>query len=121
MEETLAELRRRRLRLGLISNWDERLPRLLEELGLAASFEVVAYSQEVGVEKPHCRIFETVLERLALPAARVLHVGDRRRQDVEGARAVGMRAMLLDRHGGDGDLSSLAELPGVVRVGRWRA
>lgn len=119
VERALAELRRAGLKLGLISNWDERLPRLLAELGLAERLEVVVSSAAVGVEKPHPRIFEAALEGLGLPAPRVLHVGDRRRQDVEGANSVGMRALLLDRRGGDGDLGDLSELPAGIAAGRW--
>ena len=108
--DTLTELRRRGLALGLISNWDERLPGLLDDLGLAEHLDVTVYSQEMGVEKPHPRIFSTALTRFDLPPVRVLHVGDRRRQDVEGARAVGMRALLLDRSGGAGDISELGDV-----------
>ncbi len=106
------------LRLGLISNWDERLPGLLAEIGLARRFEVVVHSQQVGAEKPDRRIFAAALDRLALPAGRVLHVGDRRRQDVEGAQAAGMRALRIDRAGG-GDLGRLTELPARLAEGRW--
>lgn len=115
----LAELRRMGFALGLISNWDERLPRLLDGLGLAPGLDAVVYSQQVGVEKPHRRIFAAALERLDLPPVRVLHVGDRRRHDVEGARAVGMRALFLDRNGAGGDLSDLSELPARVAQARW--
>ena len=119
VEGVLAELRLQGLTLGLISNWDDRLPRLLASLGLSCRFDVVVYSQEVGVEKPHQRIFTAALERLDTPATRVLHVGDRARQDVEGGRAVGMHALLLDRQGTAGDLSDLAELPARISTGRW--
>lgn len=119
VDGTLAELRRRGLAVGLISNWDERLPRLLDGLGLAGRLDAVVYSQQVGAEKPHRRIFATALERLGAPPARVLHVGDRRRHDVEGARAVGMHALLLDRAGGDGDLTDLAGLPARIAAGRF--
>ncbi len=117
--EALDELRRRDLTLGLISNWDERLPRLLDGLGLAARLDVVIYSQEVGAEKPHRRIFTAALEQLALPPNRVLHVGDRQRHDVEGAQAVGMRALRLDRDKGGGDLADLTELQTRIQPGRW--
>ena len=108
--ETLAELRRRGFAVGLISNWDERLPGLLADLGLAEHLDVTVYSQEVGFEKPHPGIFEAALGRLDLPPVRVLHVGDRRRKDVEGARAIGMRALLLDRSGGGGDLPEVSDV-----------
>jgi REG-2-like HAD superfamily hydrolase len=115
VDEVLVELRRRGFSVGLISNWDERLPRLLDGLGLTARFDAVVFSQQVGVEKPHQRIFTAMLERLDLPPVRVLHVGDRPRHDVEGARAVGMRALLLDRSGITGDISNLAEI--IPKIG----
>ncbi len=118
VESVLAELRGGGLRLGLISNWDERLPRLLEGLGLAARLDVAVYSQQVGVEKPHGRIFAAAVERLGLPAARVLHVGDRRRQDVEGAVAAGLHGLWLDR-GGGGGIADLSELPPWIGTARW--
>ena len=108
----LAALSGRGLRLAVVSNWDERLPRLLAALGLAPSFEAVVVSATVGVEKPHPRIFATAAERLAVAPQRILHVGDRRLEDVEGARGAGMRALLLDRAGA-GDLADLTELPGL--------
>jgi putative hydrolase of the HAD superfamily len=107
----LGELRKRGFRLAVISNFDRRLPGLLDEIGLSPLLEAVVCSEEVGVEKPHPAIFESLLEELDLPAGEVLHVGDRRREDVEGARAVGMEALLLDRLGGRGDLGNLTELP----------
>lgn len=106
----LAALGEAGVRLAVISNFDERLPRLLERLDLASPFEVVVWSQSVGVEKPHPRIFETALERLGVAPARALHVGDRAREDVEGALGAGIAALRIDRAGG-GDLAALTDLP----------
>ncbi len=108
--DTLDRLRAGGLKLGVISNWDHRLPRLLDLLGLGPRFEAVVYSQEVGGEKPFPFIFRRALECLGEPAERVLHVGDRPDHDVEGARAVGIRALHLDRYDGEGDLSDLRSL-----------
>ena len=101
------------LETAVISNWDSRLPGLLQELGVADSLEPIVYSAGVGFEKPHPGIFESALASLGLEPEDVLHVGDSRRRDVEGAQAVGMSALCLDRSGG-GDLESLAELPGSI-------
>jgi putative hydrolase of the HAD superfamily len=106
----LAALAGAGLRLAVISNFDERLPRLLESLDLAAPFEVIVWSQAAGVEKPHPRIFEVAIERLGVAPARALHVGDRVREDVEGALGAGMAALRIDRAGG-GDVAALTELP----------
>ena len=106
----LEELRAAGLRLAVISNWDERLARVLAGLGLASYFEAIHASAVVGVEKPHRKIFETALAGLGMPAERVLHVGDSALDDVEGARAVGLHALWLVRDGA-GDLARLTELP----------
>ena len=123
--EALPTLRAAGLRLAVTSNFDARLPRLLADAGLAGFFDAVVYSEEVGVEKPHPAIFEELLERLELPAGDVLHVGDSRRDDVEGARAVGMQALWLTRRAPDrpgrGDLRSLRELDALLRLGVGKA
>jgi len=93
----------RGVRLGVISNWDERLEPLLRGLGLYKWFDAVVVSCQVRSAKPSPLIFRYALEKLGLAAASVLHVGDRMKEDVEGARAAGMRAVLIDR-GLDGAL-----------------
>ncbi len=93
----LAEMGRMGLGIVVVSNFDERLPRIGEELGLGSAVQAWIYSQQVGVEKPHPAIFRVAAEVLGVSPERVLHVGDRQREDVEGALAVGMRAVLLDR------------------------
>jgi putative hydrolase of the HAD superfamily len=105
------------VRLAVVSNWDERLPGLLEELDLAAGFQAIVYSAEVGAEKPHPIIFEHALRLLDAPPSLTLHVGDRRREDLEGAQAIGMQALLLDRHKGQGDLEDLTGLLDLWRLG----
>jgi putative hydrolase of the HAD superfamily len=97
--------------LAVVSNWDDRLPRLLADLGLARRFTAIVVSAEVGVEKPHPRIFAAAAERLGVAPERIVHVGDRRLEDVEGAQAAGLRALWLTRTGGAGDLADLSTLP----------
>jgi FMN phosphatase YigB (HAD superfamily) len=55
-----------------------------------------------------------------VPAELALHVGDSRRDDLEGALAVGMQALLLSPKG-DGDLVRLADLPELLAGSRERA
>lgn len=92
--ETLAQ---RGVRLGVISNWDERLEPLLERLGLRQHFEIVVVSCCAGFTKPSREIFRLTLERLALAPEAVLHVGDSRREDMHGARAASLHARLIRR------------------------
>ncbi len=98
VREVLGELRRRGFRLAVVSNWDSRLPDLLADLGLADYFEHLLVSAIEGVEKPATEIFHRAAHRLGVTSADCLHVGDSPLDDVRGAEAAGMGAVLLDRH-----------------------
>jgi putative hydrolase of the HAD superfamily len=102
VEDTLREARSRGLRVGIISNWDERLRPLLDEIGLALYFDSMTISCEIGVEKPDPRIFQAALHAAGVPVKQTVHVGDSDTADVRGAEAVGMTAVLLNRGEGEG-------------------
>lgn len=114
----LAALREQGLKLGVVSNWDHRLPKVLEELGLAPLLDAIVYSAAVGAEKPDRRIFLYALGELGVEPGEALHVGDGRLEDVEGAVAAGMLALHLTRNTGGGDLRDLASLPELVTAER---
>jgi putative hydrolase of the HAD superfamily len=116
--EALARLARTGVRLGVVSNWDHRLPGLLADLGIGRFFGAISYSARAGAEKPDRRIFLQALEELGVEPAAALHVGDGRLEDVEGAVAVGMMALHLTRNTGGGDLRDLTALPGLVEAER---
>jgi putative hydrolase of the HAD superfamily len=106
----LTALRGRGLRLVAVSNWDCSLGTVLERCGLAELLDGAISSAEAGAPKPDPAIFVSALELVGCEPAEALHVGDTREEDVVGARAAGIRALLLDRDGGDGDISSLAQI-----------
>jgi putative hydrolase of the HAD superfamily len=92
-----------RYRLGIVSNSDGTVRRLLAQLGLcqvgsgpATPVEVIVDSAEVGVEKPDPRIFAAALEPLDLQPGEVGYVGDTRAFDMAGARAAGLVPLHLD-------------------------
>jgi putative hydrolase of the HAD superfamily len=107
---TLAELRRYGLRLGLVSNTGRDLD------------DVALSSRVHGKTKPHPTIFRAVLQRLGVRPERAVMVGDSPEDDVEGARALGMRAFLLDREDRfpdiDGRLPNLLALPAALGLPR---
>jgi putative hydrolase of the HAD superfamily len=118
-QPTLERLRRTDLTLGLISNFEEWLERLLEALDVARFFDVTVISGIEGVEKPDPAIFRLALERAGVTAERSLYVGDNPTFDVEAARAVGMIPVLIDRRGRYADtgalrITSLEDLPTAV-------
>jgi len=93
--------------LGIVSNFDSRVLRILEGLDLAPWFASVTLSSQVGVTKPDPAIFARALARHWADGAPAFHVGDSPVEDGEGARAAGLRAVLIDRAGrhADGGLS----------------
>jgi putative hydrolase of the HAD superfamily len=93
----LRALRERKIKLGVISNWDERLAPLLGRLELSKYFDAVTVSCDVGFAKPSPVIFERAARELALPPGAILHVGDSAAMDVAGARGAGLRATRLRR------------------------
>lgn len=113
----LAKLEAEGIPKAVVSNWDSRLHTVLSGLHLHDRFRFVLTSAEFGAEKPAPSIFLEAARRLGQEPSRVLHVGDLIRDDVEGARSAGLRAMLIDRDGtspSSDRISSLAELPALL-------
>jgi putative hydrolase of the HAD superfamily len=93
MIELVRELRAAAVPYAILSNSEGRLAELIDEIGLAELFPIVADSGRLGVEKPDRRIFAWVAERLGLEPGSILHVGDSLGADVEGATRAGMHAV----------------------------
>jgi putative hydrolase of the HAD superfamily len=89
----LDSLRDRGLLTGLVSNAFDPgwlLHRDLEDMGLAERLDAAVFSSEIGLRKPHPAIFEEALSRLEVEPEDALFVGDRRYEDVRGAKELGM-------------------------------
>ena len=114
---TLQHLESLGLKLGIISNWDDRLIPLLEKLGLATYFDHIIVSAAHGTHKPDPQIFRRAAELLDVPISRMLHIGDSEREDVEGATAAGAAACRIRRSGPERatDLPLLTSLPHLIR------
>ncbi|MRS11610.1 MAG: HAD family hydrolase [Actinobacteria bacterium] len=92
-------MKARGLKTGIISNWDSRLVSLLEGLGFGELLDDIVSSADVGLHKPDPRIFLLACERLGVEPVEAGHIGDHHYADILGASAIGMRAVLIDRHG----------------------
>jgi HAD superfamily hydrolase (TIGR01549 family) len=117
--EALDELRTDGLRLALVSNAEPRLRDTLEAAGLAQRLDYLVISAELGIEKPDPRIFRAALEALGVSPERAIHVGDLYEVDVVGARAAGLKAVLVDNADLSADrnvarIRSLGELPPLL-------
>jgi putative hydrolase of the HAD superfamily len=85
--------------IGLISNTGMTpgfiLRQVLRKEGVADFFDVLLFSDEVGVRKPERAIFDMVVEKLRAKSSEVVHIGDDLRSDVWGAKNAGFRAIHL--------------------------
>jgi putative hydrolase of the HAD superfamily len=106
---SLARFREAGLRLAVVSNANGTVQRLFERLDLARFFDVIVDSQVEGLEQPDPRLFRLALERVGGAAGEALHVGDIYHVDVVGARAAGLRVVLVD----EGGLNPQADCPRV--------
>jgi HAD superfamily hydrolase (TIGR01549 family) len=125
----LRALHSRSVRLGIVTNLGSSMPGFvlrceLETIGLARFFEpaAISCSDEVGVRKPDPRIFLTSLRAVGAAPDRAVHVGDRKLEDVHGARRLGMLTARYtgfrddESEGADADIvvRRLEELPALL-------
>ncbi len=111
-------------RLGVVSNFaiPECVHKLLKAARIDRFFEVIVVSGAVNKRKPAAEIFQSALKLLNVTAAEAVFVGDTIDADIEGAKAVGMRAIYIDRRPQkpsekfcpDQTIKSLSELPNVL-------
>jgi HAD superfamily hydrolase (TIGR01662 family) len=128
-EAVLRELAAAGLRIGLISNTQRPLEEFAAHFALDGLISASVSSAQFGFLKPHPSIFEAALASIGVPAEDAVMVGDSVTHDIEGARQIGMHAVLLRRSGaglsplqrslgaGYGDvpvIASLAELPALL-------
>lgn len=122
--ETLAQLKRRGCRLGLVSNCSADYAALWEETPLALLIEEPVFSCSVGLKKPDPRIYQLALEHMELPADRCLYVGDGESRELTGATEAGLHAVQIRWPGDDARdvhrepwprvVSSLSEVLGLL-------
>jgi putative hydrolase of the HAD superfamily len=120
---TLERLKRDGVALGVISNFDHRLYRILEGLDLRRHFESITLSSGTEWAKPAPQLFEAALHRHGVTAAEALHVGDSSHHDVAGAQSLGIATVHVDRAavesititGRSVRVASLARVPEVVQ------
>lgn len=117
---TLTRLKANKYATALISNtpwgspanlWREEIKRL----GIAEYLDVIVFCRDVGWRKPAPHIFTYALHQLHVPAEQCLFVGDNPIWDVEGPRAVGIKAVLIDREGKN-DKKTITNLAGLFDV-----
>ncbi len=94
---TLKRWQKRKIELGIISNFDSRLYLVLESLKLIDFFTSITISTEVNAAKPSQKIFTDSLDKHNCSAKDAWHIGDSFQEDYQGATAAGLKAILIKR------------------------
>jgi putative hydrolase of the HAD superfamily len=93
----LRELRRRKIAIGICSNWGWDLTTFLQATGVAALVDAAVTSAQAGFRKPHSGIYQVILDQLAVPAGEAIFVGDSWEPDVTGPLDFGITPVHIDR------------------------
>ena len=120
----LQRLRDDGFKLGVISNFDYRLYRILDGLDLTRYFDSITISSEAGYAKPRREVYDAALARAGVSVRDAMHVGDSEHLDFTPAAALGMAAVLIDREnqaapritGRTARICSLASVTEVAQV-----
>jgi len=99
--ETLAQLRDRGYRVGLITVCSEDVPDVWGDTAFPNLFDATVFSCSVGLRKPDPRIYELACEQLGVEPAEAIFVGDGANDELAGAQRLGMQAVLIHRAGED--------------------
>jgi putative hydrolase of the HAD superfamily len=110
---TCTSLRRRGLKLGVITNAEKGVEALAENLGLRAFLDFMVTSDMAGAEKPDARIFLAALDRAGVNAEEAIHIGDQYKIDVVGARGAGIHPVLIDRFDAE---DGITDCPRISRL-----
>ena len=121
--QILAWLRERGIKCGVCSNAPfppEMMRRQVSSNGITELVDAIVFSSEVGRRKPAPEVYLAAIDAIGTEPEQTLFVGDRVREDYEGPRAVGMRAVVLTAHAEDESrdgvqtIASLAELKSLL-------
>ena len=96
--EVLEALNKKGKKVGIVSNWDSRLFQLCKGLKLEDHVDFILASAVFGAAKPNMKIFQAALAKAGVKPHEAVHVGDSVEDDISGARAAGLEALLINRH-----------------------
>ena len=110
--ETLAELRVRGYRVGLITVCSEDVPDVWDETAFPDLFDATVFSCSVGMRKPDPRIYRLACDELGVAPDEAMFVGDGANDELAGAQRVGMQAVLIHRAGEEPPWEEVRDWPG---------
>jgi putative hydrolase of the HAD superfamily len=115
-DEILSALKDAGFKLGIISNFDSRVYDVMKELSIDKYFDFFIISSEAGYAKPQAEIFHIALNRAGVTPSECLHVGDNLNNDFHSPRALGIKALLLDREGGNETIGEAHRIKNLFEI-----
>ncbi|MEM6611677.1 MAG: HAD-IA family hydrolase [Cyanobacteria bacterium P01_C01_bin.72] len=112
---SLKQWRDRQIVLGVISNFDSRLIKVLKLLDLDPFFTSITISSLAGSAKPESRIFQIALEKHQIASDEALHIGDSLTEDYEAAKKAGLSSLWLNRNARSLNIEN--QLPNLCSLG----
>ena len=117
--ELLDVLKKRGFSLGIISNNDGRTEAKCEEVSIRSYFNIIADSTNLGISKPDSRIFHLVLEKLGIPVAESIYIGDLYGSDVLGGINAGLKVIWFnERRNNKLDDTKVQQVIGLTEIKR---
>jgi HAD superfamily hydrolase (TIGR01549 family) len=113
-----AELKKKDFILGIITNADQSILQLVEELGLNPFVTTVITSEQARAEKPDPAIFRLAYAQACLDPAEMVYVGDQYKSDIMGARKAGSRGILIDRYNLAPEITDCPRISGLDQLTR---
>jgi putative hydrolase of the HAD superfamily len=95
----LTDMKKRGLVTGLISNIEKNMDETIKQLGIASRLDVIVTSLDAGAAKPQPEIFQYAMKKANVTPGVSLYIGDQYSVDMVGAKAAGMKGILIDRAG----------------------
>jgi putative hydrolase of the HAD superfamily len=109
-------LKKRNLILGVITNADESVNRMVDKLGLRSYLKTIITSEQVKAEKPSVVIFKAAFNDAGVSPDEMIYVGDTYKSDVLGANQAGSKGVLLDRYNLETDKSDCIRISNLQQV-----
>ena len=116
-KELLEYLNEKGIRMIVASNFDYRLKNIVKKTDIGKMCETILVSSKLGYRKPNSEFFISICNELELSKENILYVGDDLENDYQGARAIGMPAVLLDKNDdGENVFESLEALSEEIKT-----
>jgi len=115
----IKSLSKKSLILGILTNMDTDMRPICRELGLEDFLDLIVTSNEVGFDKPQPEIFLAAAKQAGVDVSEAVHVGDHHIIDAAGAKAVGIKPVLIDRYNLYPEITDYPRISGLFELSEY--